>query len=358
MFMTRGIRRLIFIIFLGVFIVLVPAIILYAWGINFNLIKGNFFDTGGIYLKSIPAKADIYIDGVLKGKTSDFIRRLPPKIYDVKIIKKDYYVWQKNLIVEPGLVTKANNIFLIPTTPKILMVANISEAYKSFFEEPYSLAEITATIKQLSNYKISKIENVVADKNSSKIYFLSNNNLYYINWNENAPSKSTLSDVLVSGVLNYAIYKNGIMYVDEITGKIYELDLTSLRSAEFFEQVYPSFNDCKWIFSPDFKKLLCQKDKSVEVLYLDDATSGCDFKKGSLDKMDFEQNILDVIWYPRTQEQLILATADSILITELDNRDLRNSVKFITTENPQIKYDEGTRTFYFSNGKTLYQTEI
>jgi len=337
---------------------LVPAIILYAWGINFNLNEKTFFDTGGIYLKSIPAKANIYIDGALKGKTSDFVRRLAPKIYDVKVIKDEYYVWQKNLIVEPGIVTKANNIFLVPLTPKILMVADISEAYKSFFKEPYSLTELTTAIKEKSKYKISKIENINVDKNSSKIYFLANNNLYYINWNETSPKQSILSDALVSNVLNYAIYKNGIMYADKITNRIYELDLSSLRSAEFFEQVYPSFNQCKWIFSPDFKKLLCQKDKSVEILYLDETANGCDFKKGSLDKMDFEQKILDVVWHPRTNQHLIIATEDSILITELDNREPRNSIKFIAIENPLIKYDADKRVLYFSNQKRLYETEI
>jgi hypothetical protein len=356
--MNLATRRLIFIVFVGLFIVLVPAIILYAWGINFNLNKGNFFDTGGIYLKSVPAKADIYIDGTLKGKTNDFVRGLRPKIYDVKIIKDEYYAWQKNLIVEPSLVTKANSIFLIPLNPKILMVADISEAYRSFFKEPYSLTALTQTIKEKSKYTISKIENISKDKNSQKIYFLANNNLYYIDWNENKPTQSTLSKVLASGVLNYAVYKNGIMYAEKTTGKIYELDLTSLKSAEFFEQVYPSLNQCKWTFSPDYKKLLCQKDKSVEILYLDETDNGCDFKKGSLDKMDFEQKILDVVWHSETEQHLILATEDSILITELDNREPRNSIKFITTENPQIKYDENNGILYFSSGKLLYMTEI
>lgn len=356
--MNRETRRLIFIIFVGLFVILVPTIILYAWGFHFDINEKTLFDTGGIYLKSIPSKAEIYIDGTPRGRTTDFIRGLVPKIYEVRVIKEDYYPWQKNLIVEPGLVTKANDIFLIPMNPKILAVADISDAYKLFFKEPYSLTALTQTTKEKSGYKISKIENIQADKNSQKIYFLANNNLYYIDWNETTPSKSTLSGVLAPNVLNYAIYKNGIMYVDKISGKIYELDLTSLKSAEFFEQVYPSFNQCKWKFSPDYKELLCQKDKSVEILYLNDAKNGCDFKKGSLDKMDFEQKILDVIWYPKTEEHLILATEDSILITELDNRELRNSIKFISTENPLIKYDENNNVLYFSSGKLLYVTEI
>ena len=356
--MTRETRRLIFLVFVGIFIILVPVIILYAWGIHYNVNQGNFFDTGGIYLKSLPSKADIYVDGVLKGKTSDFVRNLRPKIYNVKVIKNEYYTWQKNMIIEPGIVTKANNIFLVPMNPKILMIADVSEVYKSFFKKEYSLTVLTQTIKEKFKYKISKIENIVKDEKNSRIYFLGNGNLYYIDWNETVPSKSILSDVLASGVLNYAIYKNGIMYADKITGKIFELDLTSLRSAEFFAQVYPSFNNCKWLFSPDFKKLLCQKDKSVEILYLEQSTNGCDFKKGDLDKMDFEQKIIDVNWYPKTEEHLILATEDSILITELDNREPRNSIKFISTENPTIKYDENNRILYFSSGKLLYMTEI
>jgi hypothetical protein len=356
--MTRETRRLIFIIFLGIFIIAAPVIILYAWGFNFDFKEKIFVDTGGIYLKSTPSRAEIYVDGIPRGKTSDFIRRLQPKIYNVKVIKEEYYPWQKNLIVEPSLVTKANNIFLIPLNPKILMVADISEAYKSFFKEPYSLTALTQTIKEKSKYTISKIENISKDKNSQKIYFLANNSLYYIDWNENRPAQSTLSKVLASGVLNYAVYKNGIMYAEKTTGKIYELDLTSLKSAEFFEQVYPSFNQCRWIFSPDYKKLLCQKDKSVEILYLGETDNGCDFKKGSLDKMDFEQKILDIVWHPKTEQHLILATEDSILITELDNREPRNSIKFITTESPRIKYDENNNVLYFSSQKLLYMTEI
>ncbi len=260
--MTREARRLIFIIFLGIFIIAAPVIILYAWGFNFDFEEKIFVDTGGIYLKSTPSRAEIYIDGIPKGKTSDFVRRLQPKIYNVRVIKEEYYPWQKNLIVEASLVAKANSIFLVPMNPEVLMVADISDAYKSFFKEPYSLTALTQIIKEKSKYTISKIENISKDKNSQKIYFLASNNLYYIDWNENRPAQSTLSKVLASGVLNYAIYKNGIMYVGKTTGKIYELDLTSLKSAEFFKQVYPGFNQCKWIFSPDYKKLLCQKDKS------------------------------------------------------------------------------------------------
>ncbi len=356
--MKRETRRLIFILFVLIFIFLSPLVILYAWGFKFDFENKVLLDAGAIYLKSIPAGAQIYINEKPAGKTPSFIQKLSPKIYEITVTKENYYPWKKNLIVESGLVTKANSILLINQNPKISNIANISENYLKFFKQPYDLDRLTATVRKKTNAKILKLENIQPDKNSKKIYFLSNNKLYYIDWDELSPEKSTLSNALVSNVLNYALYKNGLMYLSGNNGKIYELDLTSLVSAEFFEDAYPSFTDCKWVFSGDYKKLLCQKQKSIEVLYLDKSNNGCDFKKGDIDRMDFEQKIIEALFYPKTNEHIIVATEDSILITELDNREPRSSLKLINFQNPQIKYDENRNALYFSNGNLLYAIEI
>jgi hypothetical protein len=277
--------------------------------------------TGGIYLRSYPTKAEIYINDKLTGKSNRFIRRLVPKIYQIKVVKEDYHSWQKALLIEPKMVSKAADILLVPSNPKIFLVASGSEEYTSF---------------KTPNKK-------------DNLYYISNNNLY----------SSQTSKILVQNVINYVIYKDGIIYLDNVTGKIFELDLTSLKSAPFFEQVFPSFNKGKWILSTDNKKLLCQKDKSVEILWLDNMTNNSiTRKKGDIDKIDFGQAINEVIWYPRTDEHLIVATDNSILITELDSRVPRNTVNFITTEKPQIKYDSKTQTLYFLSQGRLYQTEL
>ena len=277
--------------------------------------------TGGIYLRSYPTKAQVYINDKPEGKTNRFIRRLIPKSYDLKVVKEDYHPWQKTLLVEPKMVSKANTILLVPFNPKIFLVASDSEEYLSF---------------------------KTPDKKDN-LYYISNNNLY----------TSKTSKILVKNVINYAIYKDGIIYLDNLTGKIFELDLTSLKSAPFFEQVFPSFNQGKWILSSDNKKLLCQKDKSVEILWLDNvANNSLIRKKGDIEKIDFGQPINEVIWYPRTDEHLIIATDNSILITELDSRPPRNTTNFISTEKPQIKYDSKPQTLYFLSQGKLYQTEL
>ena len=357
--MTRQTRRFIFLIFLFIFIVIVPIIILYACGYSFDFEKRTIVTSGGIYLKSIPPKAEIYINDNLRGTTNRFVRRLIPKTYNVKVVKKEYHTWQKNILVKPGLVTREKDIFLVPFNPKILLVATGSSEYSDFFEDPYSVDKIGEIIQKKSKYTIFNIENINLNLKKDKLYFLSNNNLYSLELNNQNIEDSVLSDVLVPNVFNYTMYKNGILYLDYFTEKIYELDLTTLKSAEFFDQVFPSFNQGKWIISDDNKKLLCQKDKSVEILWLEDILDKTiERHKGEIEKIDLGERVSDVIWYPLTDEHLIISTNDSILVTELDNRPPQNTVNFITTEKPQIKYDSGKGILYFLSQDRLYRTEL
>lgn len=357
--MTRKTRRIIFILFLIAFLILAPVIILYARGYSFDWDKKTIVATGGIYLKSLPSKAEIYINDKPKGKTNKLVGRLIPRIYEIKIIKQDYHPWQKELGVEARLVTKASDILLVPFNPKISLKATEKEEYLSFFEEPYSLADLTELVKKKSKYTIFNIDNLNIDKNGEKIYFLSNNNLYSLQLNKENINDSLLSDVLVSNVVNYTIYKNGIIYLDYFTGKIFELDVASLKSAEFFDQVFPSFNQGEWILSNNAKKLLCKKSQSVEILWLEGVTNNSVIReKGDVEKIDFATTINDVIWHPKTDEHLIVSTNDSILVTELDNRPSRNTINFITTEKPQIQYNAKNKTLYFLSQERLYETEL
>ena len=59
--MTRRTRRIIFFLFLIAFIISAPLITLYAWGYSFDWEEKTIVATGGIYLKSYPSGAEIYI---------------------------------------------------------------------------------------------------------------------------------------------------------------------------------------------------------------------------------------------------------------------------------------------------------
>jgi len=356
--MTKKSRRIIFYILLFLFIILAPSIIFYALGYNFDFDKKIFIATGGIYLKSYPSNAEIYINDKFNGETSKLIKRLLPKIYEIKITKEDYHPWQKKLTIEPRLVTKANNVLLLLSNPKIFLLDKTDEI-NLLFKDPYPLSTITEIIKKKSKYTISKISNLNYESKNEKAYFISNSNLYSLKIDKININNSVLSPVLATNVVNYVIYKNGIIFSEKLSGKIHELDLSSLKSAPFFDQVFPGFDQEKWILSSDNKKLLCQKDKSVEILWLDNVTNNSIIrKKGDIEKIDFGEKISEVIWYPKTDEHLIVSTDNAILVTELDNRLPRNTFNFITAEKPEIKYDADKRILYFLSEEKLYQTEL
>ena len=392
-------------------------IILYALGYTLDFQKKSIVATGGVFLKSLPSGANIFIDGKSRGKTSKFIKRLSPKMYDVKITKEDYHSWEKEFTVQPHLVTKADNIILLSQNPKISLTTEnpIKEfsllpnkkelfyfASSSFYlfdsnaskqteilsmelnnpkfiwssdnqnviinsdkqylminiSDPKTIIDLLGIIKSKSKSVISSISNLNFDSSGNKLYFLSKNNLYLLTLSKDSES-FVLSDILVPNVINYTIYKNGIIYLEKTKNTINELDVTSLKSAPIFDQIYPGFNTGEWILSGDNKKLLCKKDKSVEILWLEDITNNSILqKKGDIDKIDFGKIINDVIWYPKTDEHLIVSTDSSILFTELDSRSPRNTINYISAEEPRIIYDSDNKIIYFLSQNKLYQAEL
>lgn len=130
--MTLKTRRFIFYVFLILFIILASTVILYAQGYGFDWQAKSLFKGGAFYFKSYPKEADVYINNKYWGKTNELIKRLPPKEYDIKISKLDYYDWQKTLGIKSKLVTEAKNILLIKKNPSLSLVTKNNVKYFSF----------------------------------------------------------------------------------------------------------------------------------------------------------------------------------------------------------------------------------
>lgn len=124
--MTLRQRKIYFYIFFAVFLAATPAVILYSQGYTVDVKTFSLTKTGGLFINSTPKGTDIYIDGSLKATTGSLIlsqgkliSRLAPRDYSVAVKKDGYQPWDKNLPVEPQLVTEARNIFLVPESPEI-----------------------------------------------------------------------------------------------------------------------------------------------------------------------------------------------------------------------------------------------
>jgi hypothetical protein len=110
------------------FLALAPLVISYGLGYQYDFKKKEVIQTGAVVIKTIPSKANIFLDGELQNKNNfweelfnDFVKINQLKIgkYNLKIKKNNYYSWGKNIEIKEGMVTKLGNVILLPVNPKI-----------------------------------------------------------------------------------------------------------------------------------------------------------------------------------------------------------------------------------------------
>lgn len=463
--MTHRTRRCIFYIFLFLFVVLASTIILYAQGYNFDWQKKSPVITGAFYFKSYPKEADIYINNKYEGKTTKFIKRLPPGEYDIKISKQDYSDWQKTLAVKSKLVTEAQNIILVKklSTPNLITDNNIkyltfspdkkeviyltdslvipalrlidltnntdiqiypaiaskktgyaaslpslnnlsdilwspngerlilsfanNNSYILNLKNPIEIIDIYNLIKILSNYKLYSIENLsFHPQNSDRIYFYFKNNLYFIEINNSNPSNSLISSSIVYNILTYAIYNDKILYIDT-NGEFYKTSLDGLSFKKIFDipvfnseqsiaiindeilaidrnlyllnsqaQVFDKISENieKIILSSDRKKILWRTQNEVGIMWLEPELGQVPRSRYETEVIKTAKDISQAIWYTKTDQHIIIVAENKIEITELDNRDTRNTEDIIMIQNPRVFYNEINDTFYILSNEKLY----
>lgn len=72
--------------------------------------------TGMISVKSIPDGASVYLDGKLKTATDDTIPGLTPGIHNIRIVKKGFLEWSKDIEVYEQLVTDITAVLVSQST--------------------------------------------------------------------------------------------------------------------------------------------------------------------------------------------------------------------------------------------------
>lgn len=89
-----------------------------AKGYSFSTQEKRIMGSGIMTVASEPDAASVYIDGHLTTATNTTIASLPPKSYDVKIVKEGFIPWQKQILIKEGLVTEVK-VVLFPAIPTI-----------------------------------------------------------------------------------------------------------------------------------------------------------------------------------------------------------------------------------------------
>jgi hypothetical protein len=136
--MEKRVRKILFLIYLIIFLLAAPVIILYFQGYRFDFEKKSLTQTGGLFLKVMPKQVEIYIDDKLVKKTdwffgSTLIENLLPKKYKIGIKNEGFYPWEKTLEIKEKEVTEVKNIILFP---KNLDFQILTKNLKNFWFSP------------------------------------------------------------------------------------------------------------------------------------------------------------------------------------------------------------------------------
>lgn len=128
-------RRILLAIFSILFIFLGIGAVFYTDGWRIDWKNFKFLRVGGIYVKTYPSRADIFLDGksIKRGfslfDSGVLINGLFPKEYILEIKNENYLPWKRNIVVEPALVSEVKYAVLVPKQKNEVLKSN----FKNFF---------------------------------------------------------------------------------------------------------------------------------------------------------------------------------------------------------------------------------
>ena len=108
-------RKIIFYIFLALYLTICPLLILRMLGFIINPQTHQLVKTGIIYVSSNPADANVYINNLKANETTPtVIRDLPPDNYTIRLELKGYQTWENTLPVVGRKATVLEDVLLTP----------------------------------------------------------------------------------------------------------------------------------------------------------------------------------------------------------------------------------------------------
>lgn len=368
--MKKTARLIILLVCVVCFLLVAPILVFYSMGDRFDFANMRITATGGIYIRTFPAAEQIIIDSKISGKpnifsNSLFVQSLLPTNHSVLIKKSGYYDYSKTLPVQENQVTKLENVLLFKKNIGFEIVATKTNS-------PFSVQE-KFVIKNNNLYYSNSPDNsgLTALQKSTPIlkkiisFTPINNNIIWIatdgflyksdlNNLAVAPLKITLSPIKIIKTGSYKIITDGKYIFVNNNGELQSFNALTSELVDFHGPV----KDAR--ISPEGKNIIYFNDKEVYISALADKTD----KKTIL--FNSPNKINDCIWL--NNDHIIIATANKIIISEIDYRGSINSVtmpqtaiiypdKKITIENPKIYFNQQEGKLYVLTGVNLLSSE-
>ncbi len=410
------IRRIIFIFFSVLFIAGAIFVAFYSNGWRFNFNTFRFQKTGAIFIETKPKNVLIEINGKTFPDQSGpltsgtLIRNLLPETYQINIKKAGFRPWSKNLKVEPGLVTEALNVVLIPEKIETKLFFNnesvsdfwISPKEKIVFEKENKLYFYDANFSKPIKLKGDKFlgfnsdeSKILLQDSKSSIFYISDlkNNFSTLNLNlliKNLDPKITIKNIAFHPFNSNKLIletKNELIIFDLDTkaietisnksviawlingsnvylwdGKVFEIFNLTLKTKNSIEdQNLTNLLSKQKLFkiSPDGKKILfLEKDNKIKVYFLKDQIKALNKKAGEIISLNLSSQLTieDVEWY-FDSFHIFIVYPKEIYFTEIDNREPINQY-LIDSNFLKCSYEIPTNTLYLLKDNSIYKWEI
>ncbi|XOB41022.1 MAG: hypothetical protein ACKKMW_03080 [Candidatus Nealsonbacteria bacterium] len=293
--MEKRVRRVLFVIFFLIFIIVAPILILYVQGYRFDFENKKLTQTGGLFIKTTaPKQAEIYLDEELIRKTDFFfssalIENLLPKTYNIKVQKQDYYAWEKNLEVKEKQVVEARSIVLLPKDPEFELLA--TEVENIWFSEDKTKAIIKETDNNIWTLKLYNLEKNVRSQliKETDIYktgadlidlhFTNNDNLmlqvgskeqvsYFELEIDSIPpllTKAKAPQPLIEDALAYESLNGAIYYLDSL-GDLYKTNASLTSNEKITSQAFNISQETEYKLYIFEKAVFIQEGKTIHLL--------------------------------------------------------------------------------------------
>lgn len=120
--MHPRIRNGIFFVFLTIFVIGAPVIVLYTAGYRLNLTTFRVQRTGVIAITTLPRGASVTMNNVLIAEKTPYVaQRLTPGDYDVLLQKTGYRSWNQHVSVGSGSTTYITALLFSDVQPELLL---------------------------------------------------------------------------------------------------------------------------------------------------------------------------------------------------------------------------------------------
>ncbi len=332
--MSYKTRTILFIIFITLFLISTPLVLLYATGYKINLtwplkINTAIQKTGAFHIDSRPAGAFLFINDKVEQKfinkyllfnneglirTPAKIKNLTPGEHDIRLELDGYWPWQKKLNIEPGQTTFAENIILfkkelpllLKNTPLLGVKISPNNKYLGLISDNLYILDAENEVT-IASFDIS--EELLSSKQKQEI-----------EWSPNS------QEIIFGNKIFDIINENKLLELTQIVGTdIFNIQWSQKDDSNVYFQNKNSLN--KYNIINKKQEIIIKADKIIDYFTKDD-------------------NLIFITETNNTQKLKIYSLLDKKIISELE-LPFSNYYKFINHNNKFVNlYNEKHEILY------------